>query len=90
MKTIAVTLEGGLIQSATMEGILEDIQILIIDYDASDSDYEMIDDENTLMVPQGTNPPVKAWVSVVTVAPAGIPIAEILSELEGKTSAAVN
>jgi len=90
MKTIAVTLEGGLIQSATMEGLLEDIQLLIIDYDASDSDYADINEEAVVMVPQGTNPPVKAWVSVVTVAPAGIPIAEILSELEDKTSAAVN
>jgi len=78
--TVAVVVEGGLLQAVVADESIPGLQVLWIDYDTEDAD-----DEDIINVPQmveGDTQSVPALASVHKVYPAGIDIEQTLNHIE--------
>lgn len=80
MKTIAIVLEGGLVQGVVSEDQIDDIQIVVIDYDPDSGEEE----EGQIQVSQNTEPRTyaPAWCSIRRVERSGIDIQAVVKSIK--------
>ncbi|HUL13007.1 MAG TPA: hypothetical protein VLU73_12675 [Methylococcaceae bacterium] len=73
---LAVVMEGGLVQSIVSNTAIQDLDVLVIDYDTYDSTSR-----DLVSVPQADGSSAKAWSSFYAIEAATIDLAAVVHQL---------
>jgi hypothetical protein len=73
---LAIVMEGGLVQSVVSDGMLPDLEIVVIDYDIEGSSPEHL-----VSVPQADGSSATAWAGFFPLEEATIDLAAVVRQL---------